>query len=166
MKSGLPRSLIKKYGISKKAWQVYRAGKKRSRPSRPVRIKKTKVRFMARRRRVSRRPYTRTRYVRRAVRRRGGTLTMKNLAMGAAVVAVVEPTLDTLLDQYIPISVAGIDPKDFGKAAIGWYLLKKKGMVKGIGASLMIVGVRNIVRGFTGGLSIGLGQSSQNGSDF
>ena len=61
---GLPKSIIKKYGISKKAWAVYRgkASPKRRRSPKQVRRKKT----MARKRR-SYRPR-----IRRAVRRRGG----------------------------------------------------------------------------------------------
>jgi len=34
MRKGLPKSIIKKYGISKKAWRVFRRGKKKSRSSR------------------------------------------------------------------------------------------------------------------------------------
>lgn len=103
------------------------------------------------------------RYIKRSVRRRGGSLTMKNLMMGAAIVSIAEPTLDTFLDKMIPISVAGIDPKDFGKAAIGYYLLKKRGILKGVGASLMIVGVRNIVKGFAVGQLFSAQGSSTNG---
>lgn len=152
--AGLPKSIIKKYGVTKKAWRVYKSRKRRPRTTRRV---KRKVRRPMARRRRRRRRYPR---IRRYVRRRGGTLSMKNLAIGAAIVSVVEPTLDTFLDQMIPISVAGIDPKDFGKTAIGWYLLKKKGTVKGIGAALMIIGVRNIVRGFTGGIAVGTSAST------
>lgn len=53
---GLPKSLIKKYGISKKAWRIHKAGKKRpkrarartSRVSNP-KTKRRKTRRMARR---------------------------------------------------------------------------------------------------------------------
>lgn len=34
MKRGLPKSIIKKYGITKKAWRVYRGGKKGSKKKR------------------------------------------------------------------------------------------------------------------------------------
>lgn len=153
MRHGLPASIIKKYGVSKKAWSVFRSHRRSSTPKRRVDV-------MPRRRFKRYRPF---RSVRRSFRRRGGSLSMKDLAIGAAVIAVVEPTLDTFLDKMIPITVAGIDPKDIGKVAIGWYLLKKSGMVKGIGASLMIVGVRNIARGFAGGLAIGTTSTTNTG---
>lgn len=145
----LPSSIVKKYGINKKAWEIYRGSRS---PKRSMRSKLVGVRKMARRRF---RRFHRSPRVRRYFRSRGGALTMKNLAIGSAIVSVVEPTLDSMLDKFIPITVAGIDPKDIGKVAIGWYLLKKSGMIKGIGASLMIIGVRNIVRGYVGGGGLG-----------
>lgn len=49
MVKGLPKSIIKKYGISKKAWQVYR-GRKSSRSSNPRPTKRArKVKKLARR---------------------------------------------------------------------------------------------------------------------
>jgi len=42
MAKGLPKSIIKKYGISKKAWEVFRGRKSRSRPSKVKTSRKVK----------------------------------------------------------------------------------------------------------------------------
>ena len=47
MAKGLPRSIIKQYGISKKAWEVYRKGKTYKRPRTSL---KAKVKNLAKRR--------------------------------------------------------------------------------------------------------------------
>lgn len=52
-RKGLPKSIIKKYGISKKAWAVFR-GRKRKRSSNPRPKKARKVRKLARRKRSRR----------------------------------------------------------------------------------------------------------------
>lgn len=58
--SGLPRAIIKKYGVSKKAWAVFRGRKgKRKRSSSP-------------KRRTKRRVYSMARYRKRRGRSRGG----------------------------------------------------------------------------------------------
>jgi len=59
---GLPKSIIKKYGISKKAWRVFRGKKKGSSRPRP-KSKARKVRYLARR------------YFRKKKRRGGKSLT-------------------------------------------------------------------------------------------
>jgi len=52
----LPRSIIKKYGISKKAWRVFRGRRRRRNPTRRIRKTVRRVRRrMARRRKRSRR---------------------------------------------------------------------------------------------------------------
>jgi len=52
-RKGLPKSIIKKYGISKKAWSVYRGKKTRKSNPRPKKARKVKRR-MARRRKTRR----------------------------------------------------------------------------------------------------------------
>lgn len=85
---------------------------------------------------------------------------MRNLLIGGAVVSFLEPTIDTFLDQMIPIQIAGTDPKDLGKVLIGYYLAKKKGITKGMGYSLLLIGFRNIVKGLTSGFKLGIGTST------
>jgi len=49
---GLPKSIIKKYGISKKAWSVYRGRKRKTSRTRKTKVTRRKgVRRMARRKR-------------------------------------------------------------------------------------------------------------------
>jgi len=84
--AGLPRSIIKKYGVSKKAWSVFRSSRSRSTKRAP---RKTQVNSMARRRRFSRaRAYASS--FRRGYRRRsnsfgGKTGGMVDAALGGAI---------------------------------------------------------------------------------
>lgn len=145
---GLPRSIIKKYGVSKKAWAVFRGTKRRARHiSRPV---KTKVIHVMARRKHSGRSFRRS--------LKAG-LSVKNVALGAAITAVVEPYFDSMvlnpLRTYIPAIPAGV-----AKALIGYYINKKmKGIVKGVGLSLMVLGINDTVQSF----GIGLPQTTANG---
>lgn len=61
---GLPKSIIKKYGISKKAWRIYRSGKAPTKRRRSIKRGSSK---MVKRKRRSYIPRAR-----RAIRRRGG----------------------------------------------------------------------------------------------
>jgi len=90
---GLPRSIIKKYGVTKKAWQVFRGNKT------TVKTKTRSVQKMARRRRTAR-SYARKAY-------KGG----KNIAMnglyspsgmlGKAIMGIGAATIA----QQIPVSI-------------------------------------------------------------
>ncbi len=76
-----------------------------------------------------------------------------NQLLGTAIVTVLEPTLDAYLDKFggnINIGV-NIDIKDVGKGIVG-YLLKgqKNTTVKAMGDTLMILGVRNLIRNALG----------------
>lgn len=124
---GLPKSIIKKYGISKKAWSVYR-GKLRGRKRR-VRNKSHS--------RVSN-PKRRTRKLGRRKKRRGGkslqTTVFKWLRIGAlvapgAVVAAQPMKLDQKLNEIFRL-YTGVNVKhsmesnalqfDAGRLAMGW----------------------------------------------
>jgi len=71
-RKGLPKSIIKKYGISKKAWAVYRGKKSKGSNPRPKKARKVK--------KVAKRKYSRKRS-----RRRGGmTIPLAPLAGLAA----------------------------------------------------------------------------------
>src|SRR3990172_11924573 len=130
---GLPKSIIKKYGVTKKAWAVFRGTKSKSRPSGQER------KTMARRRGVKRR-----------FGRHSAGLSVKDLAVGTAAVSVFEPFLDNLAGNFAGGLLGGIGD-DVIKAGLGWYLAKKqKGAIKGAGYALLVIGVRNIVAGFAG----------------
>lgn len=97
-RKGLPKSIIKKYGISKKAWAVYRGQRGTSKRKSSVK----KVRKMARRRR---------RYTRRRRRRRPKTIPIIPVlaTLGPAIITAknawdsgwgVEGVVDNLIQIY------------------------------------------------------------------
>lgn len=86
MSKGLPKSIIKKYGISKKAWDVYR-GRTRSNP-RPSK-KARKVRTTPRRYRRKRRG------------KRSMTIPMATVAGIGAMIGSANPSGTSILDSVI-----------------------------------------------------------------
>jgi len=56
MAKGLPKSIIKKYGISKKAWEVYRGSKKKRKVNKSRRTSKSRRKTLVRRRSYRRKP--------------------------------------------------------------------------------------------------------------
>ena len=82
-RKGLPKSIIKKYGISKKAWAVFRGQKSKGSTPRPKKARKVK--------KVARRRYSRKRS------RRSGGMTIP-LALVSGVAASVARPLKTALD--------------------------------------------------------------------
>jgi len=122
MAKGLPKSIIKKYGISKKAWRVFRGRKKRprSRVSNPKRKRRTR------------------KLGRRKNKRKGGkslqTTVFKWLRVGAlltpaAVVATQPMKLDQKANEILRL-YTGVNIKhsmasnslqfDWGRLAMGW----------------------------------------------
>jgi hypothetical protein len=88
MVKGLPKSIIKKYGISKKAWAVYR-GKNTSNP-RPSKTARKVRRSMARR------------YSRRRGRRRGSmTIPMATVAGIGAMLGSANPSGTSIIDSVM-----------------------------------------------------------------
>ena len=57
-RKGLPKSIIKKYGITKKAWSVFRGGKSKSRPSKVKTKTRRETRMTRRKRRRGKRGFT------------------------------------------------------------------------------------------------------------
>lgn len=111
-----------------------------------------KINTMARRKSKARRVY---RYAK-------SKLTMKNMALGAAAFAVAEPYLDsyviTAIQRFVPVPTGAI------KTGIGYYGMKKtKGLIKGIMASMFILGVNDLVKGFNIGMPVVSSVSSTNG---
>jgi len=127
MAKGLPKSLIKKYGISKKAWRVFRGRKKRprSRASNPKRRKKSN-------------PNRRTRKMGRKNKRRGGKslqqtvfkyLRLGSLAAPGLIYATQPLKLDQKLNEIFRV-YSGVNIKhsiesnefqfDWKRLAMGW----------------------------------------------
>jgi len=55
MAKGLPKSIIKKYGVTKKAWRIFKGKRRKSKRTRTSNPKKRRVRRIGRRRKGSRR---------------------------------------------------------------------------------------------------------------
>ena len=118
MAKGLPRSIVKKYGISKKAWQVYKSQKRRGRTSRKTR-KLSGGRTRRRRRSVARR---------RRTRRRSflsfGRIGLKGAVIGGLLIAGVKYLVRRFAPQF-----AGYESN---VALIGAGLVKKSFLPAGI----------------------------------
>ena len=104
---GLPKSIIKKYGISKKAWQVYRRMKKKvKRHVKKIKTKTKRVRRVARRRR------------RRTYRRSRSSISLNSILKGVGVGAVAENFgMSGLLKYGAGYFIAGV-PGAIGAAAL------------------------------------------------
>lgn len=96
-RKGLPKSIIKKYGITKKAWRIFR-GKKTSRTRKASPARRKGVKTMARRRK----------------RRRGGKSLTQQAFKWIRVGALVAPAAIVALDP-------GIDPKEKINRGLAWY---------------------------------------------
>lgn len=111
----LPKSIIKKYGISKKAWSVFRGQSRTSSSSRGTMAKKTR----------SKKKYS----------------SNSNLLMvvGASMLyGAGRAKLSQLTQQYIP-SFAGQYTDEVVLGLLGWYLSKKGGMIGAVGKSALII---------------------------
>ena len=76
---------------------------------------------------------------------------LMDVLLGAGIVTILEPTVDGVLDQAIPLQVAGFDMKDVVKVAGGLWLTRRRGgMMKYSGMALAVIGARNLVRSFVG----------------
>jgi len=85
--AGLPKSIIKKYGISKKAWSVYRSGRSGNRKAnKPRKRHMSIVRRMPRRRTTYRKAYRRA---------RNSFLNFNTLTKFIKIGALAAPAIDT-----------------------------------------------------------------------
>lgn len=135
----LPKSLIKKYGISKKAWSVFR--------SRSHKAREKEVNHMARHRRhrVARAFGRARRSFKRGYKRysRGeGSISLGVLG-GAAVYGAARSQINALVTPkvapYLPASVAAY-ADNLVLGGIGWLAAKKgKGFVRQLGRDAVIV---------------------------
>jgi len=110
--AGLPKSIIKRYGISKKAWEVYRSQHKAARPA------STGGKKMAKRRRAS---STRKRSAKRGAKRGGirllGNMGLKGMLMGGAMLFASRSLLGGIGGEYnapLTMIAAGVGSKAVG----------------------------------------------------
>jgi hypothetical protein len=142
----LPKSLIKKYGISKKAWAVFRGQKK----SKSISKTQPKVKYMARRRKGGFK-----RFVSKA--KSGFSLNgALKILTGAAVAAAYE----IFISPMIPLTST---IKNIVELVIGIVLMSMKGMpmiVRAGGAALATINAYQLVYPLIGGISGGSSGSS------
>jgi len=120
----LPKAIIKKYGITKKAWKVFKG--KAKKVTRKV-TKKTnrRVKTMARRR---------YKVTKKRGRSKGAGITPMKVALSSAAYGAFRDKLHSFIPNVgIPYSDSVIT------GAIGYYLTKKGGMLKNVGFSMLAV---------------------------
>ena len=134
---GLPRHIIKKYGVSKKAWAVYRGSK-----ASPSRIRKSvKVKTTTRRYKVAKR---------KSYRKSKSLLGNLNTPlMGAGGVVLYE----SLISPMIPVQGVA---KDMLELVGGLYLSKKRGFLGATGKSLVTINSYQLISGMIGNKLQGL----------
>jgi hypothetical protein len=139
--TGLPRAIIKKYGVSKKAWSVFRRSKKSRRTiSKPVKFKRL---TSMRHKRTSKRGF---------FSKAKSSINTNGLIMGAAAVAVVEPFIDQAVSK---ISSFAPLPANIIKAGVGWFAAKNSNkLIKGTGLALLVLGVHDTVSSYTRGSAV------------
>ena len=138
----LPKALIKKYGISKKAWTVFRS--QGSRAKRKVFKPKVQSRVMAKKRFAGLKKYA---------KRHPRVAGFGNELIGVGVAAVAKPYVESLANSYIP-SVMGAKPSSIAYAGAGFFLKKRGGMVGSVGKAMYYYGlvsaIGDITASFTG----------------
>lgn len=78
-------------------------------------------------------------------------MSIKNMAIGAAVTAFVEPYFDSYVVNAVRTYVPAV-PAGAIKAIAGYYIMKKtKGVLKGVGSAMFVLGINDTVT------SIGIG---------
>jgi len=141
----LPKSIIKKYGISKKAWSVFRS----SSASPSIKTQGTRMaRRKGNRRRVS--AFGRKTY---RSARRSGSNTNLLMTVGASMpYGAGRQKLSDMTQSYLP-RFAGqyTDEVVFGVA--GWYLSKKPGIIGALGKSALIIESASIGNQLVAGMS-------------
>jgi len=143
-KKGLPKSIVKKYGISKKAWAIYRskthADSRRTGSLKKRRaVRNARLGIMARKRRV---------------RKRIGRFSLKSELVPIAVATFTEPLVDSLADRFagqLNIGLGGVQMDDLIKVGIGLYAGKKSGLTGKVAKYYGVFGMRNIVKGLLSG---------------
>lgn len=87
---------------------------------------------------------------------RGRTgISINRIMVGAGIVAVADPIVDQLIDKFagqLGGQLGAIDIKDLIKVGGGYFLAKRRGMLKGAGYAWVVLGINNLVRGATKGI--------------
>lgn len=121
--SGLPRSIIKKYGVTKKAWSIFRGGK----------------RSMARSRRTSSKGFRRSRH--------GTNVSKVDMIIGGAIQGLVRPLAAKYLPDIFPYSDNVIC------GAADWFLAGQNNKImKGAGMAGLALETSLITMNLTSGL--------------
>jgi hypothetical protein len=145
VKIPLPKSLIKKYGVSKKAWRIYRSkkGSKRSNFFRS-KVKKRSVRTMARRRRSFKR------YARKSKNLLGK---LNKPIVGSIGVVIYE----SFVSPLIPLT--GLI-KNVIELLLGLVLSKKGGILGAMGTALVYLNSYQLISNVKGMVMSGTAQGS------
>lgn len=147
--TGLPKSIIKKYGVTKRAWQVFRGYKSHSKS------KKRGFSTMAKRKRKYHRGG------------RSSSMNWKKLVVAGAIYGVArEPVANALSSVVINKLPFGAYNDEAVMGAISYLLAwKGKGYVKEIGEAGLVIEVARLLSGISSGaLSSSSGVSSGLGS--
>jgi len=151
-RQGLPRDLIKKYGVSKKAWSVYRSRRKRPGMSRSKTPKRQRARTARSYSNKTRRVNTMARR-KRTVRRSKGFFKgtgMKAFVGGMGYSVLVEPLLDTVASKM------GLTVEDDIVKAAGAFVLYSQlsGIPKEMAKAGVYISSANIAKNKLGSLKI------------
>ncbi|MFH1327927.1 MAG: hypothetical protein ABIH76_03640 [Candidatus Bathyarchaeota archaeon] len=131
-RKGLPKSIIKKYGISKKAWAVFRGQKSKSSTPRTSKTSR-KVKKVARRR-----------YSRKRSRRRGGmTIPLAPIAGLAAGLAI---PIQRIIDGDVPLAM-----RDICRNYTGWDTMNNRWDYEALKNGLLPLIAGAMVHKFVGG---------------
>jgi hypothetical protein len=126
--TGLPKNIIKKYGVSKKAWAVFRGTKRKSRS------KTKKVYSMAKRRRKS-------------VSRKSGLTGIMGGIVGTAIGVGGYILFETMVEPYL-LKMANISNPlivNLAELGIGLFLARKSGVVGQVGKAAIIINIYQIL---------------------
>jgi hypothetical protein len=127
----LPKSIIKKYGVSKKAWAVYKGRKKRKRST--IKSKRSKSRTkMARRRRKSYR------------RRKTGMTGLMGTAVGVGGYILYE----SVIKPRIPLAST---TKNLVELGAGVMLARRGGVIGKVAKTAVVINTYQLLSGFIGG---------------
>jgi len=143
---GLPKRIIDKYGISKKAWSVFRSEKKQ--PRHEVR---TMARRLTRRRTIS--------YARRARHRSHGSSSGKPMdaVIGGGIYGLVRAPLAGIINPLASKLPLGAYSQSVGLGIAGWLACKYggHGIVKKAGLAALTVESATVASGITSGMTSG-----------
>ncbi len=143
----LPKKIIKKYGISKKAWSVFKRSKG--------------VRMVKRRRRSRIKVYTRRR---RSAGLMKGKLT--SIVLPAIIYGAVREKISNALTPITSKIPFGDIADEITLGAIGWFLSKRSGLIGSIGKTALVIESARIGEAMIDGSLFGSKTTKTTGSIF